>query len=149
MVVDEVASPDVRGLFEKTILGEKAPTETVYREAVEKHLPRLRQLYADVFAERQLDALIFPTTPLPAQPLEQSIETSLNGKAVSTFFTFLANTRPSAFVHLPSLALPMGMTREGLPVGMELDGPEGTDRRLLSIGLALEPILGPVPPPQP
>jgi mandelamide amidase len=147
-VVDQVASPDVKRLFETVILGDKAPTDAVYREAVETHLPRLRQLYADAFAERQLDALIFPTTPLPAQPLEQSIETKLNGKTVSTFFTFLANTRPSAFVHLPGLALPMGMTADGLPVGIELDGPAGTDRRLLSIGLALESVLGPVPPPQ-
>jgi len=81
------------------------------------------------------------------QALEQSIETTLNGKSVSTFFTFLANTRPSAFVHLPGLALPMGMTADGLPVGMELDGPVGSDRRLLSIGLALAPVLGHVPAP--
>ena len=147
-VVDQVASPDVKRLFETVILGEKAPTDAVYREAVETHLPRLRQLYADAFAEQRVDALIFPTTPLPAQTLEQSIETTLNGKTVSTFFTFLANTRPSAFVHLPGLALPMGTTADGLPVGIELDGPAGTDRRLLAIGLALEPVLGPVPAPR-
>ncbi len=147
-VVDQVASPDVKLLFETRILGDKAISDAVYREAVETHLPRLRQLYADTFAEQRIDALIFPTTPLPAQLLEQSIETTLNGKTVSTFFTFLANTRPSAFVHLPGLALPMGMTTDGLPVGIELDGPPGTDRRLLSIGLALEPVLGHVPAPR-
>ena len=148
-VVDQVASPDVKRLFETVVLGDKAISDAVYREAVETHLPRLRQLYADIFAEQRFDALIFPTTPLPAQPLEQSIETTLNGKTVSTFFTFLANTRPSAFVHLPGLALPMGMTADGLPVGIELDGPVGTDRRLLSVGLALETVLGPVPAPGP
>ena len=146
-VVDQVASQDVKRLFETVILGDKAISDAVYREAVETHLPRLRQLYADTFAEQRFDALIFPTTPLPAQLLEQSIETTLNGKTVSTFFTFLANTRPSAFVHLPGLALPMGMTADGLPVGIELDGPVGTDRRLLSVGLALESVLGPVPAP--
>jgi mandelamide amidase len=146
-VVDQVASQDVKRLFETVILGDKAISDAVYREAVETHLPRLRQLFADTFAEQRFDALIFPTTPLPAQPLEQSIETTLNGKTVSTFFTFLANTRPSAFVHLPGLALPMGMTADGLPVGIELDGPVGTDRRLLSVGLALESVLGPVPAP--
>ena len=147
-VVDQVASPDVKRLFETVILGDKAISDAAYREAVEMHLPRLRQLYADTFAEQRIDALIFPTTPLPAQLLEQSIETTLNGKTVSTFLTFLANTRPSAFVHLPGLALPMGMTADGLPVGIELDGPVGTDRRLLSIGLALESVLGPVPAPE-
>jgi mandelamide amidase len=30
---------------------------------------------------------------------------------------------------------------------MELDGPSGSDRRLLAIGLALEKLLGRIPPP--
>ena len=30
------------------------------------------------------------------------------------------------------------MTKSGLPVGMELDGPMGSDRRLLAIGIAME-----------
>jgi mandelamide amidase len=34
-----------------------------------------------------------------------------------------------------------------LPVGLELDGPAGSDRRLLAIGLALEPVFGRLPPP--
>jgi mandelamide amidase len=29
-----------------------------------------------------------------------------------------------------------------MPVGMELDGPAGSDRRLLAVALALEPLLG-------
>jgi mandelamide amidase len=41
----------------------------------------------------------------------------------------------------------MGMTADNLPLGMALDGPAGSDRRLLAIGLALERVLGPVPPP--
>jgi mandelamide amidase len=34
-----------------------------------------------------------------------------------------------------------------LPVGIELDGPAGNDRRLISIGLALERLFGALPPP--
>ena len=37
------------------------------------------------------------------------------------------------------------MTASGLPVGLELDGPLGSDRRLLSIGLAMEAVLDSVP----
>ena len=37
---------------------------------------------------------------------------------------------------------------DGLPLGMELDGPAGSDRRLLAIGLALESVLTPMPAPQ-
>jgi mandelamide amidase len=34
-------------------------------------------------------------------------------------------------------------------VGIEIDGPQGSDLRLLSIGMAIERVLGPTPPPLP
>jgi mandelamide amidase len=34
-----------------------------------------------------------------------------------------------------------------LPVGFEIDGPPGSDRRLLAIGMAFEKIFGQLPPP--
>jgi Asp-tRNA(Asn)/Glu-tRNA(Gln) amidotransferase A subunit family amidase len=34
-----------------------------------------------------------------------------------------------------------------LPVGIELDGPTGSDRRLLAIGVAFEQVLGSLPVP--
>ena len=34
-----------------------------------------------------------------------------------------------------------------LPVGLELDGPAGSDRRLLAIGMAMEKVFGRLPPP--
>ena len=43
---------------------------------------------------------------------------------------------------IPGLAMPAGMSRAGLPVGVELDGPLGSDRRLLAIGMAFEAVLG-------
>jgi mandelamide amidase len=39
---------------------------------------------------------------------------------------------------LPGLSLPIGLTRDGLPVGIELDAPSGRDHALLAIGLAYE-----------
>jgi mandelamide amidase len=43
--------------------------------------------------------------------------------------------------------VPIGRTTAGLPIGLELDGPAGSDRRLLGIGLALEALLGRLPAP--
>jgi mandelamide amidase len=40
------------------------------------------------------------------------------------------------------------MTKGGLPVGIEIDGPLGSDRTLLSLGLAMEALLGTAPPPR-
>lgn len=48
----------------------------------------------------------------------------------------------------PGLTTPIGATKDGLPVGIELDGPGGSDRRLLAIGLAVEAAMGPMPQPR-
>jgi indoleacetamide hydrolase len=34
-----------------------------------------------------------------------------------------------------------------MPVGIELDGPAGSDRRLLSLAATIEQVLGPLAPP--
>ena len=147
-VADQIASPDVKSLFGERVLGEEAPTEAAYREAMEEHRPRLKQMYADAFASYSLDALIFPTTPMPAQRLEDSMEVTLNGKRLSTLAVFVSNTRPANNAGIAGVSLPMGMTTSGLPLGVELDGPAGSDRRLLSIALRLEQLLGSIPAPK-
>ena len=59
------------------------------------------------------------------------------------FQLLIQNTEPAASAGLASIQLPIGLgKRSGLPVGMELDGPAGSDRRLLAIGLAIENVIG-------
>ena len=48
----------------------------------------------------------------------------------------------------PRLVLPAGLTRGGLPVGVEFDAPAGADRDLLALGLTLQRVLGPIPAPK-
>jgi mandelamide amidase len=40
------------------------------------------------------------------------------------------------------------MTASGLPVGLEMDGPVGSDTTLLGFGLAMEKLFGDAPPPK-
>jgi indoleacetamide hydrolase len=146
-VVAQVASPDVKGIL-SSLLGEMAVPEPAYREALAVHRPKLQRAYADYFKRERVEAAIFPTTPLPACKIGDDDTTMLNGAAVPTFFTFIRNTSPGSVAGIPGLSLAAGLTPAGLPVGMELDGPEGSDRRLLAIGLALEAILPKLPPPR-
>jgi len=44
--------------------------------------------------------------------------------------------------------MPAGLTAKGLPVAIQFDGPAGHDRSLLSLGLAVEPVLGRIAPPK-
>jgi mandelamide amidase len=66
---------------------------------------------------------------------------------VSTFFTYIRHTDPGSNAGIPGLQVPVGLTRDGLPVGLELDGPAGSDRALLAIGLAVEEEFGSLPGP--
>ena len=62
---------------------------------------------------------------------------------------FIRNADPGSNAGIPGLVVPAGLgpsTR--MPVGIELDGPAGSDRRLLELGLAIEKVLGRTPAPR-
>ncbi|WP_306141957.1 indoleacetamide hydrolase [Roseibium sp. MMSF_3412] len=141
-VAAEVASPDVKFVFENLVLGDQAIPDEVYAAALTDLRPLVQSGYAEVFAANRLDALVFPTTPLAAQPIAGSDMTvSLNGEDVPTFQTFIRNTDPGSIAGIPGLSLPIGLTADGVPVGLELDGPAFSDRHLLALGLAIEAAL--------
>ena len=48
---------------------------------------------------------------------------------------------------IPGLVIPAGLDADGLPVSIELDGPAGSDQRMLQLGLAIEQVLGHLPAP--
>jgi len=58
------------------------------------------------------------------------------------------NTATGSTAGLPGLVLPAGLTQNGLPLSLEFDGPSGTDRALLALGLSVEGVLGHLPPPK-
>jgi len=66
---------------------------------------------------------------------------------VPTFPTFIQNTDPGSNAGIPGLSIPIARTSAGLPIGLELDGPAGSDRKLLALGLALEKVFGRLPAP--
>ncbi len=141
------ASADVKGLLQSLIGGGAMP-EAVYRAAMDKHRPALQETYRRYFRDRDVAAVIFPTTPLPAARIGEDETVLVNGVAVPTFPTYIRNTDPASIAGLPGLSLPAGQTASGLPVGIEIDGPAGGDQRLLAIGAALEPLLPRLPAPR-
>ncbi len=137
----EVASPDV-GAVMAAITGEGRITEEAYTSALRARA-QLGDNFRSLFANLQLDAIIFPTTLLPARPIEGSLDTvALNGEQVPTLPTYIHNTDPASIAALPGISLPVGLTASGLPVGMEIDGPEQSDLRLLAVAKTIESIIG-------
>jgi mandelamide amidase len=85
---------------------------------------------------------------IAATPIGEDETVIIEGAHVSFQTAISRNISPGSTAALPGLILPAGLTRDSrLPVGLELDGPEGSDRNLLAIGLAIEAALDPMPPP--
>jgi indoleacetamide hydrolase len=140
-IVAGVGSADVRAVVTSQ-MGAEAMPEAVYLDAMRLARPRLQQVYATYFRSNRLDAALFPTTPLPAAPIGDDETVELNGRRVPTFTTFIRNTDPGSNAGIPGISLPAGLTRAGLPVGIELDGAAGADRHLLAVASAVEQALG-------
>ena len=142
----KAASPDVHGILGSQT-GKDAMPEAVYREALAKHRVALQEAYRAYFARHGVAGVVFPTTPLPAAPIGEDENVTMNGAPVPTFMTYIRNTDPGSVAGLPGLSLPAGCTAAGLPVGIEIDAPAGADAQLLAIGGALEQILPRIPAP--
>ena len=118
-------------------------TLPAYAAAIKTHRPALQALYRRTFNDGHgLDALVFPTTP------QVAMAANAESSSVATFMTMIQNTDPGSNAGVPGLQIPIGIGASSkLPVGMELDGPAGGDRRLLAIGMAIEAVLGRLPAP--
>ncbi|MBS0349227.1 MAG: indoleacetamide hydrolase [Proteobacteria bacterium] len=144
-----IASPDVAGIYDTFVLPRKAldvegnvvDSAPLYEQAQRIGRPALRAHYQALFERHRLDAFVFPTTPIVAPLAKPDVSEPQN------FSLLIQNTEPSASAGLPGIQLPVGLgATTGLPVGLELDGHGGEDRRLLAIGIALENVLGRIAP---
>jgi mandelamide amidase len=146
------ASPDVRVMIESAIKPDSPDfvTDAKYRQAVDVHLPALRKLFSDYFAHSGVSAIVLPTTILPAPRIgEENMDVEVRGRRMPLDVAIARNIAPGSTAGLPGLVLPAGLTSGGLPVALQFDGPAGTDRALLTLGLSLEAVLGKLPPPPP
>jgi indoleacetamide hydrolase len=148
-IIAKIASPDVKGAFGAITADAFG---AAYPDAISVQRPALQKMYEAYFRDNNLDGILFPTTVAPAPPIDVvkgSGEMSINGGApVPTFDTMIRNTDPGSNAGIPGLSLFAGMTPGGLPVGLEIDGPVGSDAKLLGLGLSIEAILGSAPPPK-
>jgi indoleacetamide hydrolase len=148
-IAGQIASPDVVGAFAAITADAFG---AAYPDAIAVQRPALQKIYEAYFRDNHLDAILFPTTIAPAPPIDAekgSSEMSINGGTpVPTFDTMIRNTDPGSNAGLPGLSLYAGLTPGGLPAGLEIDGPVGSDAKLLGLGLSIELLLGSAPPPK-
>lgn len=163
--VDSVAFPEAAAAQECNPRGLVAAAEayTVHRERLATHVadydPIVRQrlmqgkdvsaadylsvtrswipLRARVLeALRTVDALLVPTTMLPAVPVAEC-ETSLEAYNARNL-QYLRNTVIGNVLNLCGLSVPCGFTSQGLPIGLMIYGKPCHEEMVLRVGYAFE-----------
>ncbi len=147
-VAGQVASPDVAPIVAAAVGWDGG--EAAYQRLLAGR-QQLRDGYAGLLDEHRLDALVFPTTPLPPPPIGDDETTELLGERLPTFPIVIRHANLAGVAGHPGVSVPAGVTSAGLPVGIELDGRVGADRELLGLAAALEALLPrtPAPPDRP
>jgi aspartyl-tRNA(Asn)/glutamyl-tRNA(Gln) amidotransferase subunit A len=123
---------DVRSRLE---MGTKV-LATGYLKALGKRAHFIHQL-STVFLAEELDALVVPTTPIPAPTIGEE-NTSIAGKQMPTRGLLLRQNRPANLANVPAISIPCGFTKTCLPVGVQLIGLHAQHSKLLNIANAFE-----------
>lgn len=92
---------------------------------------------SQMFAQQELDALLAPTTPMAAPKIGEET-TTIDGKGHATRGLLLRLNRPANLAGTPAISVPCGRTEEGLPIGLQLMGPSGSEASLLRLAVEFE-----------
>ncbi|WP_395062797.1 indoleacetamide hydrolase [Paraburkholderia silvatlantica] len=137
-IVAQIRSPDVVRIVSE-ILGPGAISPTEYAEALIAR-ERSRTSYEECLRDVEADALLFPTTLMPACNIG-SETVAVGSEALDVFAAYTRNTEPGSNAGVPGITVPAGLTKAGLPVGLALDGAPYSDQRILQIGKEMERVL--------
>ena len=102
--------------------------------AAHRQLEQVRRATPKIF--EGVDILVTPTSPVAPGKISELLgePDKLRGKEL----LMLRNTRPFNVLGLPTISIPCGFTKNGLPIGMQLTGPLGGEAAVLSLAHAYE-----------
>jgi len=110
---------------------------------------RVRARMASFF--RDVDALLMPVTAVPAIPHDHSepftdrrIRVNQDDRHYTDLFGWITL---ATLAYLPATVAPVGRTRDGLPVGIQIVGPYLEDRTTLAVARHVTKVLGGFSPP--
>lgn len=98
---------------------------------------KFKEQILDVFTANKLDTLVVPTTPITAPRIgEHSIV--INGDAHPTRALLLRLNRPANLAGIPAISVPCGLSRGGLPIGLQFISSWTEEVLLLAIAREFE-----------
>jgi len=107
-------------------------TPSAFTQA-KQQLEQIRRSIAQIF--KNVDLLITPTTCVPPFAIADLLDpNTLRDREL----LMLRNTRPFNMLGLPTISVPCGFTRTGLPIGLQITGPPSGDETVLRLAYAYE-----------
>jgi aspartyl-tRNA(Asn)/glutamyl-tRNA(Gln) amidotransferase subunit A len=103
-------------------------------ESARRKFDELRRSASNLF--KTVDLIVTPTTPVPPFTISELLGDldQLRAKELIT----VRNTRPFNLLGLPTVSIPCGFTKAGLPIGMQITGPTGGEATVLRLAYAYE-----------
>lgn len=87
------------------------------------------------------DILIAPAAAVSPFPHAERTVTQINGQEMPTYMRWLALAYVPTTTLCCSCVLPCGLDNNGLPFGIQIIGPNGSDAKVLSVAAAIESVL--------
>jgi Asp-tRNA(Asn)/Glu-tRNA(Gln) amidotransferase A subunit family amidase len=86
----------------------------------------------------RFDVLLAPATQVHPFAADVPYPREIDGRAMDTYHRWMETVMPWSMAGVPALGMPAGFTPDGLPVGVQLIGPPGGERRVLEVALTHE-----------
>ena len=105
--------------------------EAYYQKAL-----KVRKLIEKDFSEAfstGINAILTPTTPSPAFELNSKIKENPVEMYLNDIFTV-----PTNLAGLPAISIPTGLSKNGLPLGLQLIGPKWGEQEILNVAYRIE-----------
>jgi aspartyl-tRNA(Asn)/glutamyl-tRNA(Gln) amidotransferase subunit A len=99
-----------------------------------RQLDATRRSVGQVF--QTVDAIVTPTSPLLPPPIAEFSRE--RGGSADFLVRNIQNTSPFNVYGWPTISVPCGFSRVGLPVGLQISGPPGGEAVVLQLALAYE-----------
>jgi aspartyl-tRNA(Asn)/glutamyl-tRNA(Gln) amidotransferase subunit A len=93
---------------------------------------------AFVKALKDVDVLVMPTTPLTAPGFDEP-NVTIGNKTIEVYAALSRNTIAFDSTGLPALSIPAGLSKDNMPVGVQIVSGPFEEEKILGVAFAYEP----------
>lgn len=135
-LIEAIETPEMKVKFQKFLTpgALKAVKKEKYDECMNVWRPQLLAEYRQLFEKNELNALIYPSLVCPPIRFDEL-------KGAETMWLIGKNCIMTSNVCMPSLTMPMGVSKAGMPIGVQLEALWNQDRILLKIASKISEII--------